>query len=238
MEKKKILLTDGVELIRGLEKAFFRRNRYHLLVNHDGRQVLDTVARERPDLIFLDLDLSGMNGDDCCRRLKDDPNLCAIPVVLVTTEQEAEVERCRRAACDEIIFKPISRHQLSNLTRRILEIAARTLPRYETRLRILFGPDPQNLFIGHTLNLGTGGALIETSYPFPVDSLLVLEVFLPGAAAPLNCSGRVAWVNSYPDWMAPPRLPHEMGVQFVDLASPDKDTIRAYLEGEGLNPSL
>ena len=50
----------------------------------DGRQAIDLASRERPDLILLDIMMPVMDGFEACRRLKIDPDLQAIPVLLIS----------------------------------------------------------------------------------------------------------------------------------------------------------
>jgi len=232
LERKKILLTDGAELIRRLEKALFRRKSFRLLVARSGQQALEIIEKEAPDLVFLDLEMAGMSGDVCCRKVKSDPRLCSTPVVIVVPfGNEEDLARCHQAGCDEIVVKPINRHQLSPLTRRFLAVVGRKISRHEACLRISYGTDPQRFHTGHTLNLGTGGVLIKTSYLLPVNTQIFLEIVLPGACSTIRCRGRVAWLK---DPIESSWLPEEMGIQFLDLAPEDKDAIRAYVEGEGL----
>src|SRR5262245_47634967 len=52
----------------------------------DGLEAMDRVAEEHPDLILLDLDLPGLQGDEVCRRLKTDPATRFIPIVMITAQ--------------------------------------------------------------------------------------------------------------------------------------------------------
>lgn len=232
MSRKKILLADDADLILKLERVFLRRKNFHLLVARDAEQVLRILEKETPDLIFLDLALPGMSGDQCCSRIKNDPRLQEVPVVILADGLEEEVRRCREAGCDQILTRPIGRHQLSLLVRRLLDLPSRQIPRYEACLHVAYGPDRKHLYTGETLNLSTGGVLIETRHLLPVETRVFIEILLPGAISPIHCSGRVAWLNQ-PVWMHGSRLPGEMGVQFLDLSPTDKDALQAYLQAEG-----
>ncbi|HKK01215.1 MAG TPA: response regulator, partial [Desulfuromonadales bacterium] len=103
MSHRKILLVDDVELFLELEKTFFNRAGFQLLVARTGQEAYDLAVSERPDLIFMDLFMPQMNGDEACRLLKADPALAAIPVVMVTQGgHEEELRRCRQAGCNDI----------------------------------------------------------------------------------------------------------------------------------------
>ncbi len=73
MARKKVLLADDAELLLDLEKKILVREGVTVLTAGNGREALDLVRRERPDLVFLDLDMPVMDGDECCRRIREDP---------------------------------------------------------------------------------------------------------------------------------------------------------------------
>lgn len=230
---RKILFADRSELRQGLEEACFRRRDFRLLPAATGEQAQEIIEREHPDLVLLE---SSSGGAECCLWIKSDPRLCAIPVILVSPDgSEESLALCRQAGCDEMVTLPIDGQRLFDLTRRLLKIVQRQSLRYGGSLQILYGPAPHLLCQGQTLNLGTGGVLIEADRLLAVDTLVYLEIRLP-AAKLIRCRSRVAWVNPARRERSP-RLPDEMGLQFLDMRPEDKSAIRDYIEREVLSPS-
>lgn len=237
MDKKKILLADDVELFLELEKTLFRRENFVLLVARNGQEAFDLIASQRPDLVFMDLYMPVMNGDICCRRVKDDPDLCRTPIVMVTQGgREEDLNRCRQAGCDEILLKPINRHQFVETARRLLTIAAREAQRVGARLEVRYGTDQQHVLNNYSVNISTGGLFLETDDPLPVDTPLSLEFTLPGRELPICCKGRVAWVN-HPVLLHKPEMASGMGIQFIGLSLDDMYSIRDFIKQECLKPS-
>lgn len=80
----------------------------------DGVEALHAIRRERPDLVVLDLDLPSLGGLEVCRRLKRDPDVADIPVV-ITTAQAAEVDRIvgLELGADDYVTKPFSMRELA-----------------------------------------------------------------------------------------------------------------------------
>lgn len=232
MSRTTILLADDADLLRGLEKFFFRRKSFRLLVARRGEEVWNLVEKEEPDLVFLDLDMPGLAGDLCCLQLKNDPRFQATPVVLLSSAEPQNLRRCRNAAADHVLLRPIQRLRLMALMPRLLTIPARRTARREASLRIGFGPAPEDFQAARTLNLGTGGALVQTARPLPVETPMLLEISLPGNWPPIRCRGRVAWLNTA-DWSDPARG-GEMGVEFLGLTPAEKEAIQRYLEVESL----
>ncbi|TLM65575.1 MAG: response regulator [Deltaproteobacteria bacterium] len=235
--KKKVLLADDVTLFLELEKTFLKRADIDILVAHNGRQALELVRQHRPQLVFLDLYMPEMNGDECCRLIKDDADLAGVTVVMVTAAGNAgEIERCQAAGCNEVINKPINRSEFVQAANRYLQVETRRETRFATRIEILYGPSPQRQLGGFTLNLSMGGIYVETRHVLDVDENITLVFSLPGQEQAIRCLARVAWVNHAKD-PKKPALPPGFGVQFVDISLDDLHAIRAYLTENDLQPA-
>lgn len=72
-----------------------------------GRRGLILAQSERPDAIFLDLDLPDVDGLEICAQLCDSPVTCGIPVIILSGQDRPEVvRRARVAGCDFYLRKP------------------------------------------------------------------------------------------------------------------------------------
>jgi len=236
VERKKVLLADDIELFLELEKTFFRRENFELLVARNGTQALEVARAQRPDLVLMDLNMPEMDGDECCRRIKSDPQLRETPVVIVTQAgREEDLQKCRAAGCDEILLKPINRHLFVETARRLLAVSDRAQPRVSARLRVTYGSGDRAL-TDYTINISTGGLFLETAAPLPPETPLALEFDLPQQSRLIRTRGRVAWVNG-PDAPKKPSLPPGMGIQMLDLSLDDLHAIRDYIKERCLDPT-
>ncbi len=86
--------------------------------------------------------------------------------------------------------------------------------RFKVRLTISNGSDKNRPITNYVVNMSTGGMFIEASKILPVDTLLIIEIMLPGKETPLKCEARVAWTNE-PHSLKKRSLPHGMGLQFL-----------------------
>src|SRR5689334_6862148 len=110
VDRPTILLVDDVNLIIQLEKSYLRYLPVNILVARNGQEALEMIGQQRPDLIYMDLNMPVMDGPTCCAAIKADPELSSIPIVMVTTAGREEDEaRCRQAGCDDYLTKPIDR---------------------------------------------------------------------------------------------------------------------------------
>jgi two-component system cell cycle response regulator len=80
----RILVVDDIEANVRLLQAKLQAEYYDVLTAADGAAALELAAREKPDLVLLDVMMPGMDGFEVCRRLKEEPATRHIPVVLVT----------------------------------------------------------------------------------------------------------------------------------------------------------
>lgn len=230
MTQKKVLLVDDVELFVELEKTFFRREEVTLLVARNGRQAVETVQKELPDLVFMDLFMPEMDGDEACRVLKQDPNFNRLPIIMVTHGgREADLERCRAAGCDEVLLKPVNRQQFLDTARHYLGLVERGAPRVEARLSVHYGDELGTELTDFAINISTGGLFLETDQTLAVGSALKLQFPVPGRLSPIVCRARVAWVNLQEN-AAKSHLPAGMGIQFVDLPLEDLQVIRDFVK--------
>lgn len=102
-----ILVVDDLPANTRVLEALLTRDGYRVTVAEDGEQALEIVARERPDLVLLDILMPKMDGYEVCRQLKSDPLTRLIPVVLVTglTDTDSRV-RGLEVGADDFMAKP------------------------------------------------------------------------------------------------------------------------------------
>lgn len=238
MAKKKVLLANNGDLFREVENSFLYRDEYELLFASNGVSAYEMAAEENPALIFMDIVLPELSGDECCRRLKAHQILRNIPVIMVAHGgKDEELQRCERAGCDDILLKPINRQLFIEACRRHLQVAQRNAPRVALRLSVHYGiGNEEQELQEYSINVSTGGLFIETDNPPAGSTPLRLEFFLPGQDRPIRCLGRVAWVNAE-DGQENPQLPRGMGVQFVDMSLEDMRLIRSFIMQELVAPA-
>jgi CheY-like chemotaxis protein len=122
-----ILIADDDEghaiLIReNLEAAGLRNPIRHF---RDGQAVLDFLLRDParadgPFLVLLDIRMPKVDGIEVLRRLKADANLRKVPVIMLTTTDDArEVTRCHELGCNVYLQKPVDYDRFSDAIRRL-----------------------------------------------------------------------------------------------------------------------
>ena len=82
--RKKILILDDEPNVVAYLETLLQDNGYDTVSAMDGREGMEKVRSERPDLITLDISMPEKSGVRFYREIKEDPDLAAIPVVIVT----------------------------------------------------------------------------------------------------------------------------------------------------------
>jgi len=108
-QKKTILLIEDEEDIAALIKLQAEISGYKLFVETDGINGYRAIELNRPDLVILDIMLPGQNGLDICRKMKHNPELKNIPVIILSAKnEELDVVLGLELGADDYVAKPFS----------------------------------------------------------------------------------------------------------------------------------
>jgi|WetSurMetagenome_2_1015567.scaffolds.fasta_scaffold498965_1 uncharacterized protein (TIGR02266 family) len=229
MRQKKVLLSDDVELFLMLEKSVFNRNEFALITARSGRDILKLINKEEPELVFINLYMPEMNGDECCRIVKGNAQTQHIPIIIVVQGTKGkDLGKCRKSGCDDILYKPIIKKDFMKITRKFLHVLERAEKRLKTRLRVKYSVKTLESYYNYSIDINTGGLFLETENPLTVDTPIDLEFQLPDVGSVIRCKARGAWVND-PKERKKPNLPAGMGMQFMDLSHVDMMAINDYV---------
>lgn len=138
MQKPTLLLVEDEEDIAALIKLQAEIAGYKLHVEVDGLNGFRAIEREKPDLVILDLMLPGQSGLDVCRKLKNDPELKNIPIIMLSAKsEELDVILGLELGADDYVTKPFSPKVLFSRIRAVLRRGSE--PEKEPEI-INFGP--------------------------------------------------------------------------------------------------
>ncbi len=118
---RKILLVEDEPNVIELMTIFLTRKGYEIHNVIEGTEVFDKVREIRPDLIILDIMLPKLNGFEVCSRLKSDPSLKNIPVMILSAlVQKSEIEMGVRMGADMYMTKPFHNAELISNIEKLL----------------------------------------------------------------------------------------------------------------------
>ena len=109
MQRPHVLIVEDEEDIRELVRYNLARERYEVSEAETGEEGLKLAARNKPDLILLDLMLPGKDGMEICRELKRSEDTRSIPVIMMTARgEESDVVAGLEIGADDYVVKPFS----------------------------------------------------------------------------------------------------------------------------------
>ncbi len=110
---KRILLVEDQEDNRRIARDLLSSVGYEILEATNGEEGVAMAAAHRPDLILMDIQLPVLDGYEATRRIKADPALAHIPIIVVTSYAlSGDDEKAIEAGCDAYVAKPYSPRQL------------------------------------------------------------------------------------------------------------------------------
>ena len=106
---KCILVVEDQEDSRQILRDLLTHSGYEVFEVGDGEKALSAAAANHPDLILMDIQLPILDGYEATRRIKADPALKHIPIIVVTSYALSGDEiKARLAGCDAYVIKPYS----------------------------------------------------------------------------------------------------------------------------------
>lgn len=110
---KRILVVEDQEDNRQILRDLLGSFGYEMMEAWDGEAGVAAAKEQRPDLILMDIQLPLMDGYEATRRIKADPELKKIPIIVVTSYAlSGDDSKAHAAGCDAYVTKPYSPRQL------------------------------------------------------------------------------------------------------------------------------
>jgi len=143
--RAKILVSDDDLNVRLLTRQCLEAENMLVVEAANGPETIDVFVRERPDLVFLDVEMPGMSGLEVCKRIRQMPQGESIPIMIVTgSDDRQSIDQGFEAGATQYKTKPVNWSLLGRDVQYMLRAsnAFNSLKRQEDRLRYLAYYDP------------------------------------------------------------------------------------------------
>lgn len=181
--------------------------------------LLDVAATDRPDLIVLASETSGLPAPEICRRIRQDERTRDIPILALASDDTQEF-LLREAGCTEVVRASISSSLLQEKIATMLGMRLRKFPRYPVVLPVARGRFIRE-FLGYSNAVSEGGMGFDTLARIRSGEHLALRIYRNTEEKPISVAGKVASVRANIDT----GIGYAVGVEFVDLADRDKERL-------------
>lgn len=156
----KVLIVDDVMSNVLLLKVLLTNEKYQIITSNNGKQAIEMVKTEKPDLILLDVMMPEMDGFEVAKCLKNDPETHEIPIIFLTAlNSTADVVRGFQVGANDFISKPFNKEELIiRVSHQMSLIAAKRiiLSQTEELKRTIMGRDKLYSVIAHDLRSPMG----------------------------------------------------------------------------------
>lgn len=156
----KILIVDDVMSNVLLLKVLLTNEKFAIATASNGRQALEQVEKENPDLVLLDVMMPDMSGFEVAQHLKSNPNTAYIPIIFLTAlNSTADIVKGFQVGANDFISKPFNKEELIiRVTHQISLVAAKRLilSKTEELQRTIAGRDKLYSVIAHDLRSPMG----------------------------------------------------------------------------------
>jgi len=123
MSIPKILSVDDSRMVHTLIGRSFANYDVNMVFASNGQEGLEAAAREKPDVILLDVTMPVMDGVECLGKLKADPTLKDIPVIMLTAEAGKEnVLKIAKMGVRDYIVKPFTEPNVVERVSRLVDL--------------------------------------------------------------------------------------------------------------------
>jgi putative two-component system response regulator len=108
-----VLIVDDEYIGRETLQSVLEGEGYELEMAENGMQAIEKAKKLLPDVILLDVMMPGMTGFEVCQRIRNDPQIAEIPIIILTALDDREsLLNALKAGADDFISKPFDRYEL------------------------------------------------------------------------------------------------------------------------------
>jgi len=187
----KILIVDDVRMSIEIGKSFLENTGCEVISASNGKEGLERVMSDEPDLVITDLHMPSMSGVDLCRTIKETPSLKDLPVVILTSDSDKEnLDKCHSAGCDGILKKPYNKGEIIESVRQYINIICREHKRALVDFDVfyVFGGES---YSDKITDISLGGMFVRSDKPLPIDSVIEFSIVIAGEMSEISVTGQV-----------------------------------------------
>jgi two-component system chemotaxis response regulator CheY len=218
---KKILIVDKLNAAIEKKKSMLSRSDFTILTATSGEEAVRIHREEKADLILTELEMPVMSGDALCSRVRSDPELKKVSVIIICSNGESDIRRCQACGANAYVAKPVNPNELFQKVGELLNVPARLSMRLLIKVSVKgkFKGDP---FFSSSKNISATGILLETDKTLEKGDSITCSYFL--GADQVESDGEVVRVVRRAQGR------NDYGVKFTGMDASSKAKIEQYVK--------
>jgi len=205
------------------QETILRRRGTVIMTALAGTEGLNKAREERPHLIIFGFDLFDMTAPEFCRHIRDDETTRGMSLLLVCDRENGEhADLCLSAGCNDIVYRPLQKHELDAKVRKLTQIPTRRQLRTITKIEVSLEKNGR-FILGRSVNISANGMLLEVDRVLPGEGKVRLHFFLPGDARPMQIEAEVLRAE-FSGSMA------KYGLRFLTVQPEERERIEQYVQ--------
>jgi CheY-like chemotaxis protein len=223
---KKVLIVDDTPGGFDPLREILTQPQLMVMEATSGRQALEVHRRERCDLIIMDVQMRGMDGEQVTKTIRSEAALRDVSILLFSdTARVGLRERCLASGANDYVAKPFRTADLMALVWPLVNVAVRKPTALLAHIDLEKDERVVESFVARVVNVSTSGLLVEADVLLTIGQGVRLKFFVPGSS--IQISARAA-VTRRTD-VSGPNV--RWGVRFLTLEPAMRQVLRDYVEG-------
>jgi len=230
-EKKRLaLLVDGYVKDLFATGMLLQRLEYDVYIVNSAEDALQLMETAMPALVMTELSLPRMSGLELLIRIKQEPRLKQVPVIIHTSAGEPrKEEHCLASGCAGFLKKPVEPDALYRAIQQATEATPRNNIRVKVLLPVMVGGQAQSggvLSTEYVSELSEDGIFVRTLHPRPLKAEHPVTIMIHSIPVKL----RAVVLRSHSLGVGSFREPG-MGMKFIGISHTDRELIRNFIKG-------
>ncbi len=221
---KKVLIAREVHDLLEREKTLLNRADIKVFVAATNDEVFAIHRAQRVDLIITSLDLPGLAGDELSSRIREDPDLRAVSIIMISENTPAAIARSKECRANAVLLRPVHPLLIMVKAQQLLEIAARETVRVFLSAKVE-GNARDELFYCRTRDISVTGMLIETDRELTEGTRLSCLLYLPDTKK-IRLAGKIIRILE----RSPDDEDYRYGFMFTEISAEARQQLAAFVD--------
>jgi CheY-like chemotaxis protein len=189
---KKILIVDDTESGLALLRRIVTPEHFTMFEANSGRQALKIHRRERVDLIIMDLQMPGLDGEQVTRTIRAERARRTVSILLFADSSRPGLrERSLAAGADDFVSKPFKNADLLARVRSLMNVVVRKQTALLAHVKAEDAGPGVKPFVARILNVSTSGLLLEANVPLARGRRVRVKFFVPDSTTQISAMATV-----------------------------------------------